>query len=98
MKLTLRAFLKTAELDTFWFSGSKVVDSKGKPLKLYHVTSHDFGTFDTKMGAHFGTLSQVDEHADRLDFRGEEGIRYIPVYLNIKNPQRVKDLGPDPQD
>jgi 2'-5' RNA ligase len=28
-----------------WFSGSKIVDSKGNPLPVFHGTTHDFDTF-----------------------------------------------------
>jgi ADP-Ribosyltransferase in polyvalent proteins len=29
-----------------WFSGSKVVDAQGAPLRLFHGTTCDFGSFD----------------------------------------------------
>ena len=31
-----------------WFSGSEVVDDDGKPLKVYHGTTHDFDRFKVK--------------------------------------------------
>jgi hypothetical protein len=33
-----------------WFSGSKVVIKGGKPLPVYHGTTHDFDTFDANSG------------------------------------------------
>jgi len=48
-----------------WFAGSKVVDEKGRPKRVYHGTLHDFDTFktdypgkeygmaDRMLGAHF---------------------------------------------
>lgn len=81
-----------------WFGDSKVVDANGKPLVVYHTTPYRFDAFDTKTGAHFGTLNQAEEIADRLDFNGQtEGLNTMPVYLSIKNPKRVADLGSDPQ-
>ena len=50
--------------DTFkrWFSGSKVVDSRGNPKMVYHGTdSEDFETFERTedIGFHFGTARQA---------------------------------------
>lgn len=37
-----------------WFGNSKVVDASGNPLVVYHGTSKDFDSFDTKhMGKNF---------------------------------------------
>ena len=40
-----------------WFQDSKVVDAKGKPLVVYHGTTHDFEEFQTGKGnseGHYG--------------------------------------------
>lgn len=88
-----------------WFDGSKVVDSEGKPLVVYHATKaernfkpYDFSEFDTQrseLGSHFGTVDQANQMADQnVPFSKKvQPSRILPVYLNIKNPIRLKDLG-----
>lgn len=82
-----------------WFGKSKVVDANGKPLVVYHGTNADFSVFKhsrSDVGMHFGTAGQA---ADRLDYmreggrRPDEGMQTMPVYLSIKNPLRLRDLG-----
>ena len=90
-----------------WFEGSKVVDENGKPLKLQHVTSEDFDTFDlSKAGRNTNESLNLkgiwlgnDELADTADiiFRTninnpKQSVRRLPVYVNMKNPYRVKNL------
>jgi DNA repair protein RadC len=92
----------TTETSAFkrWFGKSKVVDSKGKPLVVYHGTAArtDFAAFEESadVGFHFGTAKAA---ADRLGLypdtkRGTQikHARVIPVYLSIKNPLRMDDL------
>lgn len=71
-----------------WFGDSKVADSEGSPLVVYHSTSSrdNFTVFktDRELGAHFGTIDQAHE-------RG--GYTVIPAYLSIKNPLRLEDRG-----
>lgn len=76
-------------LDTFrqWFKYSRV------KRVVYHATSSDFDAFDTSkgdLGAHFGTLEQANHVAqNRLG-----GMALImPVWLNMSNPLRLKDVG-----
>lgn len=90
-----------------WFEGSQVVDENGKPLKLQHVTSEDFDTFDlSKAGRNTNESLNLkgiwlgdDELADTADiiFRTninnpKQSVRRLPVYVNMKNPYRVKNL------
>lgn len=72
-----------------WFGDSRVVDAEGKPLVVYHGTTNEFSSFgtDTELGAHFGPVEQAELFAADL------GARMIPVYLSIKNPIRLIDLG-----
>lgn len=81
-------------------NASKVVDKDGKPRVFAHATSS--GKFDAtfksnpvQLGIHFGTPEQA---ADRLFYTTRkttpaEGSRTYPVYLSIKNPLRLPDLG-----
>ena len=95
--------------DTFkrWFSGSKVVDSRGNPKMVYHGTdSEDFETFERTedIGFHFGTARQASARVgaspaavkDTLrsggPFEYQSDRRLIPVYLRIRNPLRMPDL------
>ncbi|WP_312271590.1 LPD23 domain-containing protein [Pseudomonas sp.] len=72
-----------------WFGGSKLTDTKGSPLKLYHGTNADVTMFDANRigsetdagwlgrGFYFSTEKKVAEsYGDRL----------LEVYLSIKNP------------
>lgn len=72
-----------------WFAGSKVRQT------VYHATAADFEEFDTSrgdLGAHFGTMDQAN-HIAASRLGGQEGVRIIPVWLNLKNPLRLKDVG-----
>lgn len=68
-------------------------DSKVRRI-VYHATSADFRVFDTNrsdLGAHFGTLEQVLEIA--AQGRGVGNMSILPVYLRIRRPLRLKDVG-----
>lgn len=86
-----------------WFGDSKVVDANGAPLVVYHSTVADFDAFKTRpgdVGMHFGTAGQAE---DRYNLKiendpygpGLRGVQHstMPVYLSIKNPLRLPDLG-----
>ena len=91
---------KTPEFQR-WFSGSKVVDERGKPLRVYHGTNKDFSFFDPLMSggqtgnatAHLGHFfSESPEEASRYakDFGGPQGGSVMPVHLSLQNPKRLK--------
>jgi len=64
-----------------WFKGSKVVDSEGRPLILFHGTTAKFEEFGK--GTWFTTdYSYAKQNA------GSEG-RVIATALNIKNPMPI---------
>lgn len=64
---------------------------------VFHGTVHVFDEFDTSksdLGAHFGSLDQVNAICEnRLGSRPDAGPFIIPVWLNITNPLRLKDVG-----
>ena len=71
-----------------WYGRSKV---KGV---VYHATAADFDAFDTTkgdLGAHFGSIEQANYLKNRLSGRGSMNI--MPVWLSIRNPLRLKDVG-----
>ena len=86
-----------------WFDKSKVVDSKGNPLQVYHGTQSDFSSFDPEMQG--DTVSSQDvgffftnypKEADcyaELDWdREDPRPNVIPAYLSLQNPKFI-DIG-----
>jgi hypothetical protein len=72
---------KQTETEAFkrWFGDSKVVDSDGKPLVVYHGTQADFDVFKMPSGKAYFT--------DNFDLAKEiYGNKVKAVYLNISNP------------
>lgn len=65
-----------------WFGDSKVVDSEGKPLVVYHGTDANVSEFDTTEGSFFfgGPMAQ--------DSAATYGANVMQVYLSIKKPYR----------
>ena len=85
------------------FAKSTVRDADGKLKPLFHYTSADFKRFGKgDLGYHFGTTEQAEKRStDPNPFsRIENGGRTIPVFLNLENPLRSKDVGPwnDPEE
>lgn len=80
-----------------WFKGSKIVDSDGTPKVMYHGSIAELwedGGF--KVPAHFGTKEQANNRVPRITQGGRRTItpnsKVFPVYLNIRNPKRVRDV------
>jgi len=90
-----------------WFGDSKVVDDQGKPLVVYHFSRNKgFTIFDkdklgnetvggdiaieanSKLGFWFNDNLLKKEN----DFIREENLDLKSVYLDIKNPYRIKSL------
>jgi hypothetical protein len=76
-----------------WFGDSKVLDSDGEPMRVYHGTTQQFSEF-TKTGntpskiiGHFFSPSgeMSGEHALRRA-QGGAGAAVYPVYLSVKKP------------
>jgi site-specific DNA-cytosine methylase len=85
-----------------WFGDSKVVDSEGKPLVVYHGTSSpwtvaDFGKLGTSTKSKFSKLGffftrspqSADTYAAFSAGFEEQGQSVMPVYLAIKNPKAI---------
>ena len=81
-----------------WFGDSKVVDSDGRPLVMYHGTGADFTAFShdsaysgegaSQTGSGFYFTDNPDSasrYAQLAVSKGASG-RVMPVYLSIKNP------------
>lgn len=59
-----------------WFGDSKVVDSEGKPLVVYHATQHaGFDVFKTEYeGSHFGTKEQASNLLESKNYSRDKTI------------------------
>jgi hypothetical protein len=68
-----------------WFGDSKVIDTQGDPLVVYHGTNTNFKEF--KKWSHFGTKKAANQ---RLKNK-KDGANIIPVYLKIENPLILTD-------
>ena len=78
-----------------WFGDSKVVDSQGRPLVVYHGTDAEFDTFDI---SHFGETDSGDFGRGfyfTADKRYAEyyGGQIMPLYLKIENPYKTSIWG-----
>lgn len=75
-----------------WFNGSKVVDSNGNPLIMYHGTPKSFNQFNTNesgallgKGSYFtAALSEASAYADSKS--------PMQTYLSIQNPYYVNSV------
>ena len=82
-----------------WFRGSIAVDKNGEPARFFHAThGKDFKSFLPL--SHFGSARQAQDRLDFLDkVQGRSGFpmmkatRVIPVFLSVKKPFRLPDLG-----
>ena len=65
-----------------WFGDSKVVDEQGRPLVVYHKTSAEFDTFDTKYTKQQNGRSGFFFSKDILSSFGKYT---MPIYLKMEN-------------
>jgi len=79
-----------------WFGKSKVVDSAGKPLVVYHGTTNTFDSF-TKFGYNYFTdnpeYADLFATSDMLNTKDKGNSQVYPVYLSIKNPLDLTKYG-----
>jgi hypothetical protein len=75
-----------------WFSDSKVVDSDGKPLVVYHGTASDISEFDSTKNSQIEGMffTPSTEYANQFA-KGRSGSgNVLPVYLALVNPRIIK--------
>lgn len=78
---------------------SVVKHPNGAPKVVYHNSDREFHgkSFDTnmsEMGSHFGSPAQANDITTTKTLDDEQKPHHgFPVYLNIKNPLRLKDTG-----
>ncbi len=83
-----------------WFDGSKIVDSRGEPVVLFHGTNSDFGAFDQTFsgmntghaGSGLGIFltakpSLAGSYADMAARHTGEGQNVMPLYVSLKSPR-----------
>jgi hypothetical protein len=68
-----------------WFGDSKVVDSEGNPLVMYHGTDAEFNVFDSEKGKKWAKKVGF-WFTDQKDFSELFGENVMPVYLSVQNP------------
>lgn len=79
-----------------WFGKSKVVDSNGDPLVVYHGTDSDFNQFYLPgeiEGRHPSSALGIFFTASKLvakEFSNSHPPKIVPAYLSIKNPFIMK--------
>lgn len=85
-----------------WFGNSKVVDSYGNPLVVYHGTAANFDAFDdSKTGrndlglwgkGHYfaSSASTASSYALRQGWSLGDNAKVIPVFVSIQNPLVLK--------
>lgn len=66
-----------------WFGDSKVVDEKGRPMKVYHGTDSYFSTFR----ASEAELGKGMYFTNDRSWASEFGEHIVGAYLKIENPQ-----------
>lgn len=66
-----------------WFADSKIKDSQGRPLILYHGTNYSFTQFEMKGGVDFPRAAYF---SSKKTLAKTYGSKIIPVYLKISNP------------
>ena len=74
-----------------WFSGSKVVNAFGKPMKMYHGTPYEnagFDTFNNSDMYYFSTSENYAEVFADKEFNGE----VYECYLSIKKPLDLRQF------
>jgi Barnase-EndoU-ColicinE5/D-RelE like nuclease/ADP-ribosyltransferase-like protein len=69
-----------------WFGDSKVVDENGKPIRVYHGSGREYGTFDKN--ALFGSVSPqlANEYAEAHGHMGEKHVNVLPIYMKVDHP------------
>ena len=83
-------------------NASKVVDENGEPMVVWHYARRlqyeldKFFVFRTtkQLGSHFGSLNQISNLSTDAKYnidKNDLDFRFYEVFLNIRNPIRMKD-------
>lgn len=85
-----------------WFGASKVVNSKGEPLVVYHGTESEIEYFDEEsIGKNFfadergffftSSSNTANEYTLGIGYRFAEGGNVVPAYISLQNPLIVDE-------
>lgn len=75
-----------------WFGDSKVVDSAGRPIVMYHGTNTKFSTIQMKKGAQGIFWTTSDKGTIERGESGAQGVSIImPLYVKIEHPAGWKE-------
>jgi len=92
---TRRDLSETSEFKC-WFAGSKVIDQRGRPLKLYHQASSQFDRFDDRFDSgfnEFGKAFYFSNSSFNTGLFGSGKLRdLIVAHLSLTNPLDLNDL------
>lgn len=75
-----------------WFGKSKAVDSKHRPLVLFHGTAASYDHFDGFVNWFSADAKFASDYADLRDLAKGHGANVIPVYLRMSNPFNADHL------
>jgi hypothetical protein len=70
-----------------WFD-SKVVDSQGRPLTVYHATNNDFDAFDIARAS--GIAGAGIYTTDKAPADDKYGVSVMPLYMSVQNPADMR--------
>ncbi|KQT54617.1 hypothetical protein ASG43_03255 [Aureimonas sp. Leaf454] len=81
-----------------WFGKSKIVDGKGRPLRVFHGTRADVEAFrienpNGSVGAYFSPSARVASNYSLGKPGSSDGAQTIPVFLRVENPFVIKGPG-----
>ena len=79
-----------------WFGKSKVVDSKGRPLIVYHGTGYTFEIFDENENLYFAENPEYTEHFATYNQDENHPAQVLPVFLRMENPLDLTEYGEKP--
>ena len=76
-----------------WFGNSKVRNTDGSPLKVYHGTRKDFSEFKGELMYFSATPEYASEFSSSPELdKGGISPAVLPVYLKITNPLDLREL------
>ena len=75
-----------------WFKGSRIVDAKGQPLRVFHGTWKDFGQDGWFSEGQGGYIYVTPDPSYASTYSGDEGA-VMPLYAHARNPLDLRGLG-----
>lgn len=73
-----------------WFGDSKVVNSDGLPMVVYHGTGADIAAFDPARSRDAGVWMTPVPGAAEMYSGARDGANLIPIYASLRNPYEAR--------